>query len=34
VDCILVARIEQRLIGLTRLGNKGTKWIGGTRFVA
>jgi hypothetical protein len=22
------------LVGLTRLGNKGAKWIGGTRFAA
>ena len=34
MDFIRVARIEQRLVGLTRLGNKGAKWIGGTRFAA
>jgi hypothetical protein len=34
MDFIPVAHIEQRLVGLTRLGNKGAKWIGGTRFVA
>ena len=34
MDFIPVARIEQRLVGLTRLGKKGAKWIGGTRFVA
>jgi hypothetical protein len=34
MDSILVARIEQRLVGLTRLGNKGAKWIGATRFAA
>jgi hypothetical protein len=34
VDFILVARIEQRLVGRMRLGNKGAKWIGVTRFVA
>jgi hypothetical protein len=34
MDFILVARIEQRLIGLKRLGDKGAKWIGVTRFTA
>ena len=34
MDFILVARIEQRLLGLTRLGNKGAKLIGFTRFAA
>ena len=32
MDLILVARIEQRLTGRTRLGNKGAKWVGVTRF--
>ena len=32
MDFILVARIEQRLTGRTRLGNKGAKWVGVTRF--
>jgi hypothetical protein len=34
MDFIRVARIEQRLTGLTRLGNKGAKWVGVTRFAA
>jgi hypothetical protein len=34
VDFILVARTEQRLVVLTRLGNKEAKWTGVTRFVA
>ena len=34
MDVILVARIEQRLIGLKRLGNEGAKWVGVTRFAA
>ena len=34
MDFIRVAHIEQRLIGLTRLGNTGAKWIGVTRFTA
>ena len=34
MDFIPVARIEQRAVGLTRLGKKAAKWIGGTRFVA
>ena len=34
VDFILFARTEQRLVGLTRLGNKGAKWIGVTGFAA
>ena len=34
MDFILVARTEQRLTGRTRLGNKGAKWVGVTRFAA
>jgi len=34
MDFILVARIEQRLTGRTRLGNKGANWIGVTRFAS
>jgi hypothetical protein len=32
MDFILAARIEQRLTGLTPLGNEGPKWVGCTRF--